>query len=296
MSTIDSDNKQLKRKRKSVVDILPALRPEGHRAEIVKTIERLGHSRSYWQVFSDLIEVAAIMLSNAVDLRQRDQREQRYMEVIRGYRREEIDLMAQAFGHIVLALESGPHDVLGRVFHDLELHNKWNGQFFSPYNLCQGIAQMTVGGPEDRDRLNDQISEKGFITVLEPACGSGAMVIALAEAMQNAGRNYQQTMHVRAIDVDLKCVHMAYIQLSLLYVPAEIIHGNTLSGEVWGVWHTNAHILDGWAYRLRQPHAIERAIELIMASEAAEAEQITEAPAPELPVVIAGPRGQLSLF
>jgi hypothetical protein len=43
----------------------------------------------------------------------------------------------------------------------------------------------------------------------------------------------------------IRAVHMAYIQLSLLHVPAVVVHGNTLSLEEWGYWYTPAHILDG---------------------------------------------------
>lgn len=44
---------------------------------------------------------------------------------------------------------------------------------------------------------------------------------------------------------------MAYLQLSLLHVPAVIVHGNTLSPEEWSHWHTPAHILGFWNARLK---------------------------------------------
>jgi hypothetical protein len=50
---------------------------------------------------------------------------------------------------------------------------------------------------------------------------------------------------------------MAYIQLSLLHVPAVIIHGDTLSLEEYAHWHTPAHILGGWRFRLAADEAIE---------------------------------------
>ena len=53
------------------------------------------------------------------------------------------------------------------------------------------------------------------------------MVIALAREMRELGINYQQHLHVTAIDVDPKCVHMSYVQFALLHIPAVIIHGNT---------------------------------------------------------------------
>ena len=76
------------------------------------------------------------------------------------------------------------------------------------------------------------------------------MVIACADALHDAGRNYQQTMHATCIDIDPRCVHMAYVQLSLLNIPAIVVHGNALSVESWANWFTPAHILGGWGAKL----------------------------------------------
>jgi type I restriction-modification system DNA methylase subunit len=140
-------------------------------------------------------------------------------------------------------------DIMGRTYHELELHNKWAGQYFTPYEICRMMAKMNLvdGG------LQERIERRGFITLQEPACGSGAMVIAFAQEMKDAGFNYQQQLHVTAMDIDAKCCHMAYLQLSLLHIPAVIIHGNTLSLEEYGRWYTPAHIMGGWGHRLNHP-------------------------------------------
>jgi hypothetical protein len=111
------------------------------------------------------------------------------------------------------------------------------------------MAKMTLGDEKD---VRARIAERGFVTAQEPACGSGAMVIALAQGMKDLGINYQQHLHVTAIDVDPKCVHMAYVQFALLHIPAIIVHGNTLSLEEFGRWYTPAHIMDGWTWKLRR--------------------------------------------
>jgi len=43
---------------------------------------------------------------------------------------------------------------------------------------------------------------------------------------------------------------MAYIQFSLLHIPAHVMVGNSLSNEVREHWFTPAHILGGWGLRL----------------------------------------------
>ncbi|MFC0403168.1 hypothetical protein [Paraburkholderia rhizosphaerae] len=107
------------------------------------------------------------------------------------------------------------------------------------------MAMMMIGDG------GDAVREHGFIRLQEPACGAGGMVVAAAESLNEAGVNYQQAMHATCIDIDPCCVHMAYVQLSLLHIPAIVVHGNALSAQVWGVWYTPAHILDGWRWKLR---------------------------------------------
>jgi len=160
-----------------------------HQKELLKLFGSLAYRHSAWQVFADFAEAAAISLSNAVDWAQRDQREERYMALIKRYKPEELAVLPQMLGELALALEEEPSDVLGRTFHDLELHNKWSGQYFSPYPLCRMMAKMTLSNEED---IRSRISERGFVTAQEPACGSGAMVIALAHGMKDLGINYQQ--------------------------------------------------------------------------------------------------------
>lgn len=221
--------------------------PPDHRKNLLKLFNSLAYRHSAWQVFTDFNEAAAISLSNAVDPAQREPREARYMQLIRRYSREELQTLPQMLAELTLALEDAPGDVLGQSFHELELHNKWAGQFFTPYDVCRLMAKMTLHGTDPAAA----VSERGFVTAAEPAVGSGAMVIALAEEMRAIGLNYQQQLHVTATDVDIKCVHMAYTQFALLHIPAVVIHGNSLSTEVYGQWFTPAHIMGGWGYRLR---------------------------------------------
>ena len=146
-----------------------------------------------------------------------------------------------------MALEDAPGDVLGVIFTARESPNKHPGHFFTPYPVCLMMAQGTLGDAKDALAL---IDDKGFVSAMEPACGAGAMVIALAEAMRAAGLNYQRHLHVTAIDIDQRAVHMGYIQFSLLHIPAHVIVGNSLSNEVREHWFTPAHILGGWGARL----------------------------------------------
>lgn len=249
---------------------LPARNPE---KELVKLFEKLAHRHDRWKVFADFCEMAATAWSNRVDPTHYEKREARYLEIVKTYDRSEMALFPQALGHLVMALEDGMTDVLGRVFHALELHNKYAGQFFTPDAVCQMMAAVTVG---DGAEVRERIARRGFVTAMEPAVGSGAMVIALAKAMMEAGINYQQHLHVTAVDVDPKCVHMAYVQFALLHIPAVVIHGNSLAVQEYDHWHTPAHVMGGWVERLRQMRMLDRVKELLTAPAIIEAPASTD--------------------
>jgi type I restriction-modification system DNA methylase subunit len=236
--------------------------PTDHVKEIVKLLEGHRYQHDIYTVFSDNVAAMAYSISNAVDLRQRDKREQRYMDIVGRYDKATINEFPKMLAHVTLALEERPQDVLGSVFHELELQNKARGQFFTPYDVSKLMAHMQV-----TDDLEALVQQKGFVTLHEPAVGSGSMVIAMAEAMQERGMNPQQQLHLTAVDVDERAAHMAYVQLSLLGIPAEVLVGNTLSGEMRESFFTPAHILGGWSGRLTTARAMDDARDLVVGAQ-----------------------------
>lgn len=224
-----------------------------HQKELVKLLRAQNYRHNMHTVFSDFVEMAAIALANPLDLAQAAKREARYMQIIGKYEADEQKRFPQAFGELVEALECGPADVLGAVFGELEQGNARAGQFFTPFEVCRLMARITVG---DGVEMRERIAERGFVTASEPACGAGGQVIALAEAMTDAGINYQQHLHVTAVDVDARAAHMTFLQLSLLHVPAAVVIGNTLTLEVREQWLTPAHVLGMWDAKLRRGYAL----------------------------------------
>lgn len=90
-------------------------------------------------------------------------------------------------------------------------------------------------------------------------------------AMQERGLNYQRHVHVTAMDLDSTAAMMAFVQLSLMHVPAVVVHGNTLTLEQYSQWHTPAHIMGNWSSRLSRSRA-ERAAEAMLAEAGARRE------------------------
>lgn len=206
--------------------------------ELVRNIRRMGVRYSVLNVYSDFIEMAALAINNQVPALYSEEKEARYLKAIGRYREEDRKSFGEMLGILMLAVEaeksSGRYvDILGPVFHDLELHNKWTGQFFTPVNICDMMAEMTWD-----DSLHNLIREDGYITVSEPACGSGALVLSFATTMARRGHNPTETLLADVWDIDARCLHMAYVQMSLYGVPAVLRLGNSLKMEPREVWYT----------------------------------------------------------
>lgn len=226
--------------------------------DMVKLIHQLSYRHSTNKVFADFVEMSAIALSNATDKTQYEPREKRYLEIVKHYTKEELNGFSKLLGMLVNHLEEAPQDVLGEVFHALELHNERKGQFFTPFPICRMVAKMIV-----EDTQPDILNQYGFITISEPACGTGAMIISAAQELKDSGINYQQSIHVTAVDLDLTCVHAAYVQFSLLHIPAVVVHGNTLTLEEFSHWYTPAHALGFWDDKLEQKNRAFKLKEII---------------------------------
>ncbi|UEP39696.1 N-6 DNA methylase (plasmid) [Burkholderia ambifaria] len=245
-----------------------------HQAELVKLMKQFGYSHQTNTVFADFVEMAAIAMSNSVDKAQFDPREKRYLEIVGKYKPDEVQLFARMFAELTLSFEhrlgvdedlppgalpcpGNLTDVLGETYMMLDIGNDRAGQFFTPYQVSRLMAGITIGS------RSDAIEQDGFMRMQEPACGAGGMVIATADALLSIGQNYQQTLHATCIDIDARCVHMTYLQLSMMHVPAIIVHGNALTMEVWGMWYTPAHILGGWRSKLRQRRQVDAMREVL---------------------------------
>lgn len=220
----------------------------GWRTELMKLLRQNAYRFDLWQVWSDYVELMAIAISNRFDLRKYEAREARYMQIIKPYSKEELARFCHAYSALVMAMDCAEFDdVLGSVFMELELGNKWKGQFFTPYHLCEMMGVISLG---DGSHVREQIEQRGYFRFSDPCTGGGAMVIGMAQALHEAQINYQQSMYVTAQDLDVRAVHMSYVQLSLLHVPAVVIHGNTLTLEEIDRWHTPAHYMGLWDYKI----------------------------------------------
>lgn len=225
--------------------------------EFLKLFDKLTYSRSAWQVWEDLMTVMACSISNAVDrtpdkFKRREEQYERSIKNLGG-----VEIPAQMLGIITMALEQNPdQDFLGKLYMTLNLGNHWKGQFFTPYNICQMMAEMNFG-----DGVQAEVERKGYISVCDPCVGAGAMLIAAANAMRRAKLNYQTNAVFVGQDIDRIVAMMAYIQISLIGCSGYIIIGNSLTNPPTGhvlfpqdtegqeIWITPLFMHDIWEIR-----------------------------------------------
>lgn len=139
----------------------------------------------------------------------------------------------KALACMVKGFEIEANDFLGNFYGAIDAHNEKTGQFFTPCSLSETIARMTL----TREHYEATIAQGKRFSISEPAVGAGGMIIQVAKLMREWDA-HPTTWYVDCTDVDIRCVRMAYIQFTLLGIPAYIRHGNSLTLEQWDVWPT----------------------------------------------------------
>lgn len=196
---------------------------------IVGTLNVLGRSMGAETVFRDWCACSALAIANGCDLLRGDlwkQRESRYMEIIGKYKDDAA--FAEMLAHLVQAFEIDPwQDHLGRVYMECFGGNKRLGQCFTPIEVCEVCAEMCL---PDKDEMETRHKP---VTIADECCGGGAMLIAACKVLHDRGVDWQRSVQFHCADLDSLCVHMCYVQLSLLGARAIVKRQDTILMRVY---------------------------------------------------------------
>lgn len=150
----------------------------------------------------------------------------------------------ECYGELIMTHEPF-EDILGPVFMEVVSGKSRDvkGQFFTPWSICKMMAMMTIG--TDPIKSLDRMT-----TIIDPACGSGATLLAAAnQILTTQGNQALYMTSFSAIDIDLLCARLTAVQMvancNVLGVQlGEIVvyHGNTLGPltDMRTVLHANA--------------------------------------------------------
>lgn len=213
--------------------------------EFLKQLPKVASSYDTHTIFGDLCRMSAIALQSALSMRkgEKEALEAEYQTYAAKYGKDGTERISHLFALVVEALEKRRSDFLGHVYEELNATKKGWGQFFTPDSVSRMMARCTMPG-------DGEIEPGRIITLSDPACGAGALLIEAAEAfIANGGR--QGDVLLYANDIDTTATDIAYIQFSLLGYPAVVSRMDSLSKEVYnGPWYTIGYFSHAMPMRL----------------------------------------------
>ncbi|WP_284011561.1 N-6 DNA methylase [Haloarcula pelagica] len=199
--------------------------------DLVATLEQIrqrGHSAH--TVFRDWVELMLFALQR---------RDEPYLEILEGYRdradldqpegQRSADLFATAFGQLQERMAETDADVLGAVYEEYGMSSDAFGQHFTPHSVCEMMAEISG--------IVDDNETGGRQTVLDPACGSGRMLLV-------GGRRHPEALFVGQ-DKDPLCAKMAALNCCFFNLDAYIVQGDSLTVEYQRAWQTSHSPMGG---------------------------------------------------
>lgn len=143
-----------------------------------------------------------------------------YMDAIKGMSPKAVSICAEGWSILVEHFwhEGCFYDILGDVY--MQVSGAWAksrmGQYFTPWHVCKMMCVMTLGEPDW-----DSLENGPGIEINEPACGSGAILLAAKAHIVDLAkddpdpRRFLRRVRLYGQDIDRVCVDMARIQLTM---------------------------------------------------------------------------------
>lgn len=216
-----------------------------------KTLLRLSdvtHGRiSNAQTFSDFLAYAALRLSTRTDPVHYKERAEQLQRLGSNYKEPELQEFLSA---LTVICETVKHnvdvgdwaDLFADAYMDVRARNENLKQDFTPKGVAALMSRLAFLD-------NCSLPENGYFTLSDHACGSGTLLLNSAEHLNLLGFNPSSQLVIQAVDLDIRCVHMAYLNLSLYGIPAVVIRGNTITVEEYDRWYTPTYLLGRWIWK-----------------------------------------------
>lgn len=144
--------------------------------EFINAYDAICKKNDRLKVFSDFVKICSISIYNA--FAQNQEMEKEYLRTINSYNKEEQSLFIKMFSELIMIFEESKEvvDLLGPIYMDTKSKDSKLGQVFTPEHVAELLARIAMG---DEKSFKNQIEKNGFVTVLDPACGSGRISFIL---------------------------------------------------------------------------------------------------------------------
>lgn len=179
----------------------------GNNKQFLSLYNRLSQHESGYQIFDGLLSYFVYWL----DFKRNDAHLEHYQF---NPEQEKIAFdMFKLYGEIADHNGAGLYDFWGDFYME-NYSNKHRGQFFTPQNICDMMAQMIIV-PESEKR----------ISVADPCCGSSRMMLAAAKVTRN--------ITAYSADIDLTCIKMTLINLAINGIRGYVAWMDTITMEIF---------------------------------------------------------------
>ncbi len=196
-----------------------------HFNELSKQLNSLGHRYDRGKVFNDFL-ILCICTFHHINIQSRltekdETNEKIYMDTIQAYKKEDLDVFSQMLATLQLNVLDNPYfDILGEYFMQ-EITKGQNGQYFTPEDICEFMALLQFA---KKETVQGQ-------RVLDPACGSGRMLLAFAR--------HKPDNYFYGADNTITCARMAALNFFLNGLRGEVAWMDSLKMEFYGGWRIN---------------------------------------------------------
>ena len=193
-----------------------------------KNFEKLTHTQDPTRIFDEFLDYSIDI--NLFTLKKQELdfhgREEQYMDMFQ----EWVFLTNE---NLESDSSIGWYDYLGE-FYESVIQSKFKagniGQFFTPSNVCEAMAEMTMMGKPSEGMINDC------------CCGSARLLLA--------GHKHDPKAICIGQDLDIVSVKMAALNFYIHGVRGSVLHMNSITNEFFGGYKVNQYL----GYGLPLPH------------------------------------------
>lgn len=206
--------------------------------KVLNIIKDLSNFKTEHEVFEDVLKIVGYSMINTVSFT--SDRETAFFEIINKYDLKEQDELTYLMSILVNSYAQDKNcDILANIYQKLSLNNKSTSQFFTPPHVADLMSKIIL----TKEEAIKEIKDKGFITISDPTCGSGRLLMSSYNQLLDYGISRDKILLI-GNDIDVNCCLMTYIALSLKGANLIVNHADTLNNKVYDTFYSSHFILN----------------------------------------------------